>query len=275
MKKQDIMTSIGMLIGIVCIIYGILVGGAGSVGQKLKIFYDLGSIFITIGGSFAAVLINYPISQLKKMFKVNIEAYKQHSMKAEEIIGTFINLSKKARREGLLSLEDSISELDDKFLKKGLQMVVDGIEIETIKDVMELEIDEMERRHRQGAEMFKAWAAYAPAFGMIGTLIGLIQMLANLTDTSSLATGMSKALITTFYGSLMANLIFNPIAANLNYKTDIEVTNKEMMLEGILAIQSGVNSRIVEEKLISYLSPEERENFNVDQWFKDEVVENV
>lgn len=275
MKKRDIMTSIGMLAGVVCVIYGIMVGGTGSIGQRLKIFYDLSSIFITIGGSFAALLINYPLGQLRKMIKVNIEAYKEHTMESGEIIEDFINLSRKARREGLLSLEDGISEIDDSFLKKGLQMVIDGIEPETIKEVMELEIDEMERRHRQGAEMFKAWAAYAPAFGMIGTLIGLIQMLANLSDSASLASGMAKALITTFYGSLMANLLFNPIASNLNYKTDIEVASREMMLEGILAIQSGVNPRIVQEKLISYLSPEERIKFNETQVSGDEVLGNV
>ncbi|WP_138202626.1 motility protein A [Haloimpatiens lingqiaonensis] len=275
MKKQDIMTSIGMLAGIICVVYGIMIGGSGSIGQRVMIFFDLGSIFITVGGSFAALLINYPLTQLKKMIKVNMEAYREHTMEGEEIIGDFINLSRKARREGLLSLEDGISDINDDFLKKGLQMVIDGIEPETIREVMELEIDEMERRHRQGAEMFKSWAAYAPAFGMIGTLIGLIQMLANLSDSASLASGMAKALITTFYGSLMANLIFNPIAANLNYKTDIEVAGREMMLEGILAIQSGVNPRIVQEKLISYLSPDERSKFNETQALGDEVVENV
>lgn len=275
MKKNDIMTSVGMIVGIVCIVYGIMTGGSGSISQRFLIFIDIGSIFITIGGSFAAVLINYPISQLKKMMKVNIEAYKQPTIDSKEVIENFITLSKQARREGLLSLEESISEIDDEFLKRGLQMVVDGIEPETIKDVMELEIDEMETRHRQSAEVFKSWAAYAPAFGMLGTLIGLIQMLANLSDSSALASGMAKALITTFYGSLMANLILNPIAANLNYKTDLEVESKEMMLEGILSIQSGVNPSIIKDKLISYLSPEERVKFNESNFAKDEVVENV
>ncbi|WP_102400922.1 motility protein A [Haloimpatiens massiliensis] len=275
MKKQDIMTGIGMLAGVLCVLFGMITGGSGSLAKKMMTFFDAGSIFITLGGSFAALLINYPIAQLKKMIKVNTEAYKEHTMESGEIIGEFINLSRKARREGLLSLEDGITEIDDNFLKKGLQMVIDGIEPETIREVMELEIDEMERRHRQGADMFKAWAAYAPAFGMIGTLIGLIQMLANLSDSSSLASGMSKALITTFYGSIMANLIFNPIAANLNYKTDIEVASREMMLEGVLAIQSGVNPRIVQEKLVSYLSPEERIKFNETQVSGDEVLSNV
>ncbi|WP_373898325.1 motility protein A [Haloimpatiens sp. FM7315] len=275
MKKHDIMTTVGLSVGVICVIYGIMVGGQGDIAQKLKIFFDLSSIFITVGGSICALLINYPLSELKKIFKVSMAAFKEDSMNSADIISKFINLSRKARREGLLSLEDSIAELQDDFLKKGLQMVVDGIEPETIKEVMELEMDEMERRHRKAADVFKAWAAYAPAFGMIGTLIGLVQMLANLSDSANLASGMAKALITTFYGSLIANLYCNPMAANLNYKTDIEVSNKEMMLEGILAIQSGVNPRIVQEKLISYLSPEDRKHLNELQAEGEEVVENV
>ena len=137
-------------------------------------------------------------------------------------------------------------------------MVVDGIEPETIIEILELEIGEMENRHSQGASIFSTWGAYAPGFGMLGTLIGLIQMLQNLSDATTIAQGMGKALITTFYGSLLANIFCNPIAANLQKKSEKEVNIREMMLEGVLAIQSGVNPRIVEEKLISYLEPAER-----------------
>ncbi|MCC5427196.1 motility protein A, partial [Clostridium botulinum] len=150
------------------------------------------------------------------------------------------------------------NNLTDDYMKKGLRMVVDGIEPETIRDIMELEIDEMEKRHKSGADMLKTWGGYSPAFGMIGTLIGLIQMLANLTDSSTIASGMGKALITTFYGSVMANMVFNPMGANLMFKSGVEATTREMVLEGVLAIQSGVNPRIMEEKLVSYLSPTER-----------------
>jgi chemotaxis protein MotA len=270
MKKHDFMTTIGVVVG-----FGLTLWGMAAGGTNLIIFYDFASILITIGGSFAALLIAYPISAMKRVMKVTVESFKESTMSSAEIINSFTTLSKKARREGLLSLEDEMSQLSNEFLKKGLQMVVDGLEPDTIKEIMELEIGEMERRHTDGANMLKAWAAYAPAFGMIGTLVGLIQMLANLSDSSALASGMGKALITTFYGALLANLILVPMAQNLNYKSSIEVNNREMMLEGILAIQSGVNPRIVEEKLTSYLSPLDRAKFVEDQAKAAGVTDNA
>lgn len=270
MKKHDILTTIGIVVG-----FGLTLWGMSAGGANLKIFFDPSSIAITVGGSFAALLIAYPISAMKKVTKIVIQSFKESTMSSTEIINSFTNLSKKARREGLLSLEDEMAQLTNEFLKKGLQMVVDGLEPETIKEIMELEIGEMERRHTDGANMLKAWAAYAPAFGMLGTLIGLIQMLANLSDSSALASGMGKALITTFYGALLANLILVPMSQNLNYKSSIEVNNREMMLEGVLAIQSGVNPRIVEEKLTSYLSPLERNVFYEEQAKATGVTEDV
>ncbi|MBB6630460.1 motility protein A [Clostridium algidicarnis] len=253
MKKQDMLTLIGVVVGAAMLVWGMALGGA-----NLKIFWDFSSLVITVFGSFCALLINYPISEFKKLGKVLLESFKEPILSQQEMVSQFGSLSRKARKEGLLSLEDDISKLEDAFLKKGLQMVVDGIEPETIKDIMELEIDEMERRHITGANILKAWGGYAPAFGMIGTLIGLIQMLSNLTDSNAIASGMAKALITTYYGAVMANLFFNPMSANLSLKSGKEVATREMMLEGILSIQSGVNPRIVEEKLITYLSPKER-----------------
>ena len=270
MKKQDILTIVGLLAGA-----GLTFWGMAAGGTNLIIFFDPASIAITVGGSLAALLIAYPISAMKRVMKVIVQSFKESTMANTDIINSFTNLSKKARREGLLSLEDEMSNLTNEFLKKGLQMVVDGLEPETIKEIMELEIGEMERRHTDGANMLKAWAAYAPAFGMIGTLVGLIQMLANLSDSSALASGMGKALITTFYGALLANLVLVPMAQNLNYKSSIEVNNREMMLEGILAIQSGVNPRIVEEKLTSYLSPADKAKFIAEQAKGTEVTENV
>ncbi|MBU5591071.1 motility protein A [Clostridium sp. MSJ-4] len=257
MKKQDMLTLIGVVVGAALLVWGMVLGGA-----KLKIFWDFSSLIITVFGSFCALLINYPISEFKKLGKVLVESFKEPVLSPIEMVGQFGSLSRKARKEGLLSLEDDISQLQDEFLKKGLQMVVDGIEPETIREIMELEIDEMERRHITGANILKAWGGYAPAFGMIGTLIGLIQMLANLTDSSAIASGMAKALITTYYGAIMANLFFNPMSANLSLKSGKEVSAREMMLEGILAIQSGVNPRIVEEKLVTYLSPQERKDYS-------------
>lgn len=253
MKKSDSLTAVGLILGTILMIFGMILGGS-----SLKIFWDFASVIITVGGSFAALLITYPLDDVKNIGKLFMEAFKENNSSSKEIIINFAELSKKARREGLLSLEEDISQMEDQFLKKGLQMVVDGIEPETIREIMELEIGEMESRHGKGAGIFIAWGAYGPAFGMLGTLIGLIQMLANLSDVANIASGMGKALITTYYGSILANLICNPIAANLQQKSAKEVSEREMMLEGVLAIQSGVNPRIVEEKLMTYLPPKEK-----------------
>lgn len=252
MKKSDSLTLIGLLSGI-----GVLLWGMMS-GSSLMIFWDFASVLITIAASFAAILITFSIDEVKNMGKLLVQAFSKKEMSSSKIIQQFSDLSKKARREGLLSLEDDINEIDDTFLKRGLQMVVDGIEPETIKEILELEIEAMEARHAKGSSIFQTWGAYAPGYGMLGTLIGLIQMLTNLTDSSTIAAGMGKALITTFYGSLLANLFCLPIAANLKLKSELEVGAREMIVEGILAIQSGVNPRIVEEKLMTYLSPKER-----------------
>ncbi|MCY6370382.1 motility protein A [Clostridium ganghwense] len=255
MKRQDVLTIVGLLAGFGMIAFGMLSGGT------FAMFFDISSLAITVGGSFCSLLVNYPLTEFKRLVKVIAQSFKETSMSGLDIISSFGEISKKARREGLLSLEEDIEKVDDPFLKKGLQMVVDGIEPETIKEILELEIGEMEKRHKDGADMMKAWGGYAPAFGMLGTLIGLIQMLANLSDPTALGPGMSKALRTTFYGSLFASLILNPMSANLVYKTSREATVREMMLEGVLAIQSGVNPRIVEEKLVSYLNPDDKKKY--------------
>lgn len=252
MKKQDIMTIAGVTVGISVIMWGI------AIGSPLRVFYDFASVVITIFGSTCAMMVNYPLSDFKNLFSVMIQSFKSLNISNIETINLFNSLSRKARKEGLLSLEDEINTLDDEFLRKGLQMVIDGIEPQAIREIMELEIYELEKRHKVGVSMLRSWAAYAPAFGMIGTLIGLIQMLINLTDSSKIASGMAVALITTFYGAVMANLIFSPMAAKLALKTEKEASSREMMLEGILAIQSGVNPRLVEEKLVCYLTPKER-----------------
>ena len=252
MKKTDSLSFIGLIIGAALLVYGMVSG------SSLMIFWDLPSVLITIGASFAALLIVFSIDDIKLLGKLLGEAFKESKAAKGGIVKKFAEISKKARREGLLSLEDDIAEIDDEFMKKGLQMVVDGVEPDTIREILELEIEEMENRHSIGIGIFDQWGIYAPAFGMCGTLIGLIQMLQNLTDVSNIASGMGKALITTFYGSLLANLFCIPIAANLKQKSRKEASFREMVLEGILAIQSGVNPRIVEEKLLTYLPPKER-----------------
>lgn len=253
MSKLDIMTPVGLILAIGLILYGILSGGT------ISSFIDVGSLAITVGGTFAAIFIAYPLSEVKKIPTFIALAMKEDVISKVDIIEMFSDFSKKARREGLLSLEDSMADVEDKFLKKGMQMVIDGVEPENIKDILELEIQKIEDRHRIGSSMFNKLATFAPGFGMIGTLIGLINMLVKLDDPSTISSGMATALITTLYGSLIANVLFLPIANKLNHKTEIEIEAKELMIEGILAVQSGVNPRIIEETLITYLPPKERE----------------
>lgn len=255
MKKNDMMTIIGFAIAVVLIFYGMLNGGA------LKQFVDIPSFAITVGCSFGAILMSYPLQEVKRMGKVAMQVLKEDGISKTDNIALFVGLAKKARREGLLSLEEDIQGIENDFVKRGLNMIVDGIEPEVIREIMELEISEVERRHETSINMFNTWGAYAPAMGMAGTLIGLIQMLANLSDASNLASGMGKALITTFYGSILANLFLLPIAGKLTYKSEQESNSMEMMIEGVLAIQSGVNPRIIEDKMLVYLSPVEKEEY--------------
>lgn len=253
MKKTEVLTIIGFVVGIGMMFFGM--------GSSLDLFFDIPSLAITLGGCIGVIAIITPSHVLKKFGVLVGQALKESTESKTAIIVQFSELAVKARKEGLLSLEDAINNLDDKFLKKGLQMVVDGIEPDSIKEILELDISALETRHAENANMFAMLGVYGPSMGMLGTLIGLIQMLANLTDATTIAVGMGKALITTYYGSLIANLFGSPISQNLIAKTKMEVNIKEMMIEGILSIQAGVNPRIIEQKLTCYLSPAEREEY--------------
>jgi len=268
-KKQDLLTVIGLVTAIALMILGMLGG------SSLMVFYDPFSIAITVGGSVGALLISYPMKEIKRLGKVIVETFKEETTSKVDTITLFTNLSRKARREGLLSLEDDIANIEDEFTRKALNMVVDGIEPEAIKEIMQLEIVELEKRHEDGSAMLKSLGAYGPAFGMLGTLIGLIQMLADMNDAANLTKGMGKALITTFYGSILANIIAIPMAQKLDYKTAQEVNGTELTIEGVIAIQSGVNPRIVEDKLSAYLSPSERAEIKAMGVNNNEVAENV
>lgn len=274
MKKRDISTSIGLVLGVIAIVIGMAIDGGKIKMEGLKLFWDLPSVFITVFGSFCSVMLAFPMNSIKNLPITMKNAFIDKQVQTHEIIGRFVELSKKARKEGLLSLENEIENIDDDFIKSGVQMVVDGIEPETIREIMELEIDEMQRRHLSGINILKGWAGYAPAYGMIGTLIGLVQMLASLDDPSKLGPGMAKAIITSFYGSVMANFIFGPLAGKLEIKSEEESNRREMMLEGILSIQSGVNPRIIEDKLKTYMTPSERKKMIEEDINGSMVTEN-
>lgn len=252
MRKYDMMTILGLILGTFLIVLSIWMGG------NIGLFWNVPSILITVGGSIAALMISYDSLKIKNVVKITKQAFATTDVNPYELIDMFGDLAKKARREGLLALEDDMDKMDDPFFKKGIQMMVDALDPELIRDILETDIDNMSYRHETGAGVYKTWGALAPAFGMIGTLIGLIGMLAQLDDPSKLGPGMAVALITTFYGAIMANLVLLPMATKLEIRSQEEVLIKSIILEGVIGIQSGMNPRILEEKLRAFLPPELR-----------------
>jgi len=250
---MDAATIVGFILGLGCIAVALMQSEAG-----LRPFWDLQSLLITVGGSMGAVIISFSADQLKNVPKMIQIAFRSEEQDPLEIIDGMIDLAEKARREGLLALEDSLNRTDDAFLQRGIQLIVDGTDPELVRDILETDLAYIEDRHRSGKSIFDAMTAYAPAFGMIGTLIGLILMLRTLDKPSTIGPSMAIALITTLYGVIVANLVTGPIATNLAVKSAEEICLREMMLEGILSIQSGENPRIVEEKLMGFLAPKDR-----------------
>lgn len=253
---MDIATLAGIFLGIVCIVVSILLDGS------LSAFYNLPSIFITLGGGIASTMICYRFDEMSKIMKVVAKAFFTKQSSPEETIKLLVELSQKARREGLLALESEQENLEDEYIKQSLQLIVDGVEPDTVRESMELELANLEERHAKGQGMFKTMAALFPAWGMIGTLIGLINLLGRLDDPSAVGPAMAVALITTFYGSVLANFVCNPIATKLGIKSREEIQQKEMIIEGILSIQAGENPRIMEHKLKTFLSPEQKKKYN-------------
>lgn len=259
MKKRDILTPIGITLGFIMIAMAI-VSNAGSSG--LASFFDVASIFIVVGGLIASLLINFKTKQIKLAGTVIRESFYQNDQRLSELIDLFVRLSERARREGILALENELEEVDDPFIRKGILLAVDGIEPDVIHDIMNAEITAMEERHYQGRAIVEKAGEYAPAWGMIGTLVGLVLMLGSLQDPATLGPNMAVALITTLYGVVLANLVFIPMASKLEIKTNEEVFIKQIVIEGVIGVQSGQNPRILEEKLSAFLSEEAK---NVDQ----------
>lgn len=257
MKTSDILTPIGLLLGIGCMFFGISTGDTGLNG-----FIDIPSVIITIGGSFAAILVTFSLDDIKSLIKMTKHLFISPKMSKVDLIQDFKTLSIKSRKDGLLSIEDNLEQIEDNFMRSGLELVIDGIESDVIVEILNGNIAEIENRYKRGAKIYKTWGSFAPAFGMLGTLIGLIQMLATLDNPDMIAVGMAKALITTFYGSLLANLAFNPMGFNLQYKGEKEADNREMILVGIISIKDGDTTRILEEKLKSFLTEKEKKEYD-------------
>lgn len=241
---------IGLLAAFGFIVYGIMAEAVSNITN----FLDPGSVIITIGGTFAALIMSFPISalaQIPKHFKILLGGSKNNPL---DYIGKITELAQEARRKGLLALEDKANEYNDEFLKSSIMLIVDAIEPEKVKKILDTELDFISDRHDYAISLYDKGAAFAPAFGMIGTLIGLINMLKKLDDVSQLTAGMGVALITTFYGSFLANVLFMPIATRLRTIHDDEMLCKTIIIEGIVSIQAGENPRHIEDKLLTMLS---------------------
>lgn len=249
---MDIATIIGILSGL-C-----LIGSAIFRNGSYDIFLHLPSLMIVFGGAIAATLVNFALVEVVGVLGVVRKAFQSGKDNGAEVISSLVNLSKLARREGILAIDNLLPDMSNAFMRSGLELAVDGAEPETIRNIMETELSYIMNRHNRGQMIFTSLGTYAPAFGMIGTLIGLIAMLRTLEDPSQIGLGMATALITTFYGAAMANLIFLPIAGKLKNRSDEEILLKEMIIEGVLSIQYGEHPRNIDRKLKNYISPKAR-----------------
>ncbi|MFZ7125683.1 MAG: motility protein A [Desulfobacterales bacterium] len=251
---MDITTFIGILVAGGLVIVSILMGGSGSW------FINYPSLMIVLGGTMGATLLAYPLKEVLGVFGVVKHVFLYRTRSPGELIPMLAGFARKARQEGILSFESELDSLEDPFLIRGLQMAIDGMETQSIEEVLATEIQYVSERHRLGAEIFTTMGTFAPAVGMLGTIIGLVQMLMQMKDPSQIGAPMAVALLTTFYGTMLANLFFLPTAAKLRTRSKQEILLKQMALEGVLSIQSGDNHRIVEQKLKAFISPRMRDH---------------
>lgn len=255
---MDIASIIGLVAGIVFVFFGIATGPKQL--NSFPAFYDLPSIFITFGGAFAGTLTCFPLKGFLSGLKSIKLAIRDPKYNINKTIEDIIQLSNVARKSGFLQLEETANTLDDEFLKKGILLIVDGTDPELVRSIMEIELMCSEERHKKVISVWETLATFGPAWGMIGTLIGLINMLGDLQSIETVGPNMATALLTTLYGSVLANWIATPIANKLKYNNTQETQMKEVMIEGLLSIQAGENPRLIEEKLKSFLAPGSRES---------------
>lgn len=246
---MDLATVIGLAAGVGLIVSALLLGGAPLA------FIDVPSMLIVIGGVTAVTFIMFPLRTVVGSIQVAIKAFRDDTWNLDAIIDQMVSLSRLARTNGILALEDAEKELKNPFLKKGIQLAVDGNEEELIRFIMATDVSFTRERHAIGQKVFKQMGAMGPAFGMIGTLIGLVQMLRTLDDPSSIGPAMAVALLTTFYGALIANLVCLPIANKLEFRSKEEALAKQVVTEGIISIMQGANPKVLKDKLEAFVAP--------------------
>jgi chemotaxis protein MotA len=242
------------MVGTVAALLFAVVAGGGTLGSIL----DLPSFILVALGSYFALMIAYNLSDALGIWSLFGKTFKIPVFNEQSIIQKMVAFSEKARREGLLALEDELEDLDDEFMKKGMRLMVDGTDAAVIRDLMELELSQMQARHANKIGLVNMWVVLSPGLGMLGTVVGLIGMLANLDDKASIGPNMALALVTTLYGSIFANQFFGPFSSKLGLQDARESMVKEMIIEGVLSIQAGDNTRILAQKLMAFLDPVSR-----------------
>ena len=248
---MDLATIIGTVVGISLVGYAIFAGAGDNAG----IFVDPASALMVIGGAIASVMMSSPLALFLKTGKFYTKALFHKEQSTEKLIEDLVGYAEIARRDGILSLENVTKDAEDAFIVKGIQMAVDGTDPELIEQIMNNELEAIAERHDRGKAIFDAFGRYAPAYGMIGTLVGLVIMLMNMDDPAKIGPGMALALLTTLYGSIIANMFALPVAEKLSARNDEELLFKTIIIKGVMSIQSGDNPRIVEQKLKTFLPP--------------------
>ena len=251
---MDIGSVIGLIAAFGLLFYSLFTGSDG----ELTTFLDVPSVAMVVGGSAFVTMLSVRMERFLGFLKICKIAFFNRSEKPPELIKQLVALADVARREGILSLQNSIAEVKDPFLSNGLQMVVDGTDADTVKAVLEMEIDAIDQRHAEGRSVPDMLGKYAPAFGMVGTLIGLVVMLKNMDDPTKIGPGMAIALLTTMYGAVMANFFALPLVDKLSAKHDEEMLYLEIAKAGVLGLQAGDNPRMLEMKLVVFLTPKVR-----------------
>lgn len=251
--RVDIGTIAGLAIAIVAIAMSVVLGGGDPTA-----LINFPSIMVVAGGTIGAIIVAFPLALTTKVHSVILKAFFTKPTNVADIIRDMVRFAEVARREGILALEGMIEEMKEPFIVRGVKMAVDGTDPELIKVIMDTELEALMDRHGQAKSMLDAVGKYAPAFGMIGTLLGLIFMLQNMDDPAAIGPGMAVALITTLYGAIVANVATGPIAEKLSARDSEEVLAKTVIIAGVMSIQSGDNPRVVESKLVTYLPPSQR-----------------
>ena len=253
-RRVDIATIIGIVVSFGLMIWAILMGG------PLSLFIDTPSIAIVFGGTAGVALISFPLADVLGTIAIFKKTVLIRETDTNALIAQMMEFATKARKGGILSLQDSIDQVEDQFLVKALQMAVDGQEPADLKTMLQTEIDNIAARHGNGAQILDTMGAIAPAMGMVGTLIGLVQMLQNMNDPAAIGPAMAVALLTTFYGAVLGNVLFIPMAGKLKTRSKTEILQKTVITEGMESILSGENPRIMEQKLHAYIAPRKRES---------------